>query len=213
MRVVKNAQPSGGPLILRWGWVLFPYINQPPALSGHSSSVPPHHWVIDASGCACVSYPRRACWLGFEKDTSSSAGSLFGLQLNWQPADLLSDEPKRVCRTGHVLLTCLPQSDAGLPDHLRPQVFGRQLKGSLQETQLLREALELSRPRQHERADLLELQSKEETVSSVFQRWVGASTGGLSGTLTAATRSSQSCLSSDSTSLILVSWSSSSRLE
>ena len=56
-----------------------------------------------------------------------------------------------------------PQSDAGLPHHLRAQVFGGQFERRLHETQLLQKPVELSGAGQQQWAHLLQLDGQDES--------------------------------------------------
>lgn len=117
-----------------------------------------------------------------------------------------------LCIVSEVELCVSPQSDAGLPDHLRAEVLGGQFECCLYEAQLLQEPIELCCAGQKKRAHLFQLEEDKEEkkvnrvvfTPLILKRWRR---------LTAATLSSQSLLSSDSTSRILVMASSTSRLE
>lgn len=59
-----------------------------------------------------------------------------------------------------------PQSDAGLPHHLRAQVFGGQFERRLHETQLLRKPVELGGAGQQQWTHLLQLDGQDESRRS-----------------------------------------------
>ena len=72
------------------------------------------------------------------------------------------NKPNRILAQHHsVRLVCHSRhSDAGLAHHLGAQVFSRQLKRSVQQPQMLEEAVIVVRPGNQQRADLLQLGGK-----------------------------------------------------